>query len=132
MRIYCATIFIQNRSANRNMIRIFVNRLVAICIIGFISVTSMVMFPIALMIWLMTARFDKQLQLLHQFTCLWASLYLWLYPLWSVEIINREKIDPNKTYVIVSNHRSLVDILVAFTCSRISNGFRDLNFLSCR
>ena len=75
----------------------------------------MVMFPIALMIWLMTARFDKQLQLLHQFTCLWASLYLWLYPLWSVEIINREKIDPNKTYVIVSNHRSLVDILVAFT-----------------
>jgi 1-acyl-sn-glycerol-3-phosphate acyltransferase len=96
------------------MIRIFANRLVAICIMGFIGLTSIGMFPIALVIWVMTARFDKRLKLLHRFTSLWASLYLWLFPLWSVDIVNREKIDPNKIYVIVSNHRSLVDILAVF------------------
>ena len=97
------------------MIRTFLNRLVALSLTGFVGLTSIALFPIALVIWLITARFDKRLQLLHLFTCFWASLYLWAFPFWSVEIVNRDKIDPNKIYVIVSNHRSLVDILAAFT-----------------
>ena len=36
-------------------------------------------------------------------------------PPWSVSIEGKEHIDANDTYIIVSNHQSLVDILVAFT-----------------
>ena len=35
-------------------------------------------------------------------------------PLWHVTKTGREKIDPKKTYVVVSNHQSQLDILVAF------------------
>jgi 1-acyl-sn-glycerol-3-phosphate acyltransferase len=48
------------------------------------------------------------------FTSFWASLYVWMVPAWKVSITGREKIDPKKTYVIVSNHQSQLDILVSF------------------
>ena len=77
--------------------------------------TSAFFFLVALAIRLTTALFDKRLRILHLFTCLWASLYIWLMPPWSVSIKGKEHIDANETYIIVSNHQSLVDILVAFT-----------------
>jgi 1-acyl-sn-glycerol-3-phosphate acyltransferase len=48
------------------------------------------------------------------FTSFWASLYVWMVPAWKVSIIGRKKIDAQKTYVIVSNHQSQLDILVSF------------------
>jgi 1-acyl-sn-glycerol-3-phosphate acyltransferase len=48
------------------------------------------------------------------FTSFWASLYVWMFPAWKVSITGRERIDPKKTYVIVSNHQSQLDILVSF------------------
>ena len=90
-------------------------RFIAVLYISFVFLTSAVFFVIALGIWLVTAPFDRRLWLLHRFTCFWASLYIWVMPPWSVQITGKEHIDPNETYVIVSNHQSLVDILVAFT-----------------
>jgi 1-acyl-sn-glycerol-3-phosphate acyltransferase len=51
---------------------------------------------------------------LHRFTCFWASLYTWLNPAWPVHVEGREHIRPGVAYVLVSNHQSLVDILVLF------------------
>jgi len=48
------------------------------------------------------------------FTSFWACIYLWVMPAWSVTIKGREKIKKNECYVIVSNHQSQLDILVAF------------------
>jgi len=90
-------------------------RLIAIVFISFVFLSSSVFFIIAVGIRVCTYPFDKRLWLLHRFTCAWASLYIWIFPPWAVTVIGREKIDPNKTYIIVSNHQSLVDILVAFT-----------------
>jgi 1-acyl-sn-glycerol-3-phosphate acyltransferase len=90
-------------------------RFIAIIFITFVFLTSSVFFSLALGIWLVTYPFDKRLWLLHRFTCAWASLYIWIFPPWAVTVIGRDKIDPAKTYVIVSNHQSLVDILVVFT-----------------
>ena len=90
------------------------NRLVAICFIGFVFLTSALFFIVALAIWLVTRPFDPRLRLLHRFTCLWASLYIWVFPPWAVTVHGRDHIDPDATYVIVSNHQSLVDILVVF------------------
>jgi 1-acyl-sn-glycerol-3-phosphate acyltransferase len=80
----------------------------------FMIVTSILLFPIALAIWLVTLPFDRRLVLLHRFTCFWASLYTWLNPVWRVHIEGREKIRRDTAYVMVANHQSLLDILVLF------------------
>ncbi len=80
----------------------------------FLGVTSIALFPIAVVIWAVTLPFDRRKVLLHRFTCFWASLYTWFNPAWPVAIEGREHIDPRETYVMVANHLSLLDILVLF------------------
>jgi len=80
----------------------------------FILVTSTLLFPLAVLIWLATVLVDKRLTLLHRFTCFWASIYTWVNPGWRVTIEGLEKIRPGVPYVMVANHQSLLDILVLF------------------
>ncbi len=80
----------------------------------FLVSSSILLFPVGVLIWAMTAPFDRRLVLLHRFTCFWASLYTWFNPAWRVKVHGREKIDPDVTYVMVANHLSLLDILVLF------------------
>src|SRR5256712_5695173 len=80
----------------------------------FLVASSIVLFPVAVLIWAVTAPFDRRRALLHRFTCFWASLYTWLNPAWRVRVEGRDRIRPDATYVIVANHQSLLDILVLF------------------
>ena len=81
---------------------------------AFMLVTSVLLFPVALVIRGVTAPFDRRLAFLHLFSCFWASLYTWCNPLWIVRIEGKKHLDRRTTYVIVCNHQSLVDILVLF------------------
>lgn len=81
---------------------------------SFLALSSIGLFPVAVLIWAATAPFDRRKVLLHRFTCFWASLYTWLNPAWPIAIEGRERIDPRRTYVMVSNHLSFLDILVLF------------------
>ncbi len=80
----------------------------------FVVISSLLLFPLAVVIWAVTGLMDRRLFLLHRFTCFWASLYTWLNPAWRVHIDGREKIRPDAAYVMVANHQSLLDILVLF------------------
>ena len=80
----------------------------------FLTVTSLLCFPIAVLIWAITSRLDPRRRALHQFTCFWASLYTWFNPIWPVSIEGRDRIRRGQTYVMVANHQSLLDILVLF------------------
>ena len=80
----------------------------------FLVISSLLLFPVAALIWATTVLFDRKLVLLHRFTCFWASLYTWFNPVWRVRIEGREKIRPGTAYVMVANHQSLLDILVLF------------------
>jgi len=71
---------------------------------------KLVMFPISLLVWIVTAPFDKNLRLLQFFANIWGSLYIWLNPFLSVVIKGKENIDKGKTYVVTPNHSSLLDI----------------------
>lgn len=84
----------------------------------FVTVSSIVLFPVAVTIWVLTVAFDRRLVVLHRFTCFWASLYTWFNPAWPVTLEGREKIRPGTTYVMVANHLSLLDILVLFRLFR--------------
>lgn len=90
------------------------NRLISIVIIAFIGIAAAPLFLVALVIWVLTVCFDRRLVVLHMFSSFWASLYLWVVPAWQVTRAGREKIRPEATYVVVSNHQSQLDILVAF------------------
>lgn len=89
------------------------DRIISVLFLSFMAISSMVLYVVALIIWLATVPFDRRLHILHYFTSFWASIYTWMMPAWSVSIEGREHIG-KKTYVVVSNHQSLLDILVAF------------------
>jgi 1-acyl-sn-glycerol-3-phosphate acyltransferase len=80
---------------------------------SFLIVSSVALFPIALVVWACTVAFDRRLAALHAFTSFWASLYTWLQPGWRVEISGREHIGSGP-YVMVANHLSLLDIPLLF------------------
>ena len=55
------------------MIGDLTRRVLSVFFWGFILVSSLVLFPIAVLIFLVTAPFDPRRALLHRFTCFWAS-----------------------------------------------------------
>ncbi len=90
------------------------NQIIAVFFIAFFVATSALFFCVALVIWLFTVLFDNRLVLLHLFSSFWASVYLWAMPAWSVRVEGRSTIRMRDRYVIVSNHLSQLDILMAF------------------
>lgn len=72
------------------------------------------MYPIALIIFILTIGFDKKMAIMHRFTSIWAWISLSLNPLWRITVVGREKINPRATYVMVSNHQSGADVIVLF------------------
>ncbi|MEN8183220.1 MAG: lysophospholipid acyltransferase family protein [Myxococcota bacterium] len=85
---------------------------------SFLVTSSLLLFPVAVGLWLITLPFDRRQVLLHRFTCFWGSLYTWFNPAWPLRVEGRERIDPGGTYVMVANHLSLLDILVLFRLFR--------------
>lgn len=79
---------------------------IAVCII---------LYPVALLIFIFTAPFDKRKVILHRFSSFWATLFIWIQPLWKVTWEGKEHIKKNQAYVIVSNHQALLDILVIYS-----------------
>jgi len=88
---------------------------------GFMIVSSILLFPISILLWLLTVAFDDRRWALHRFTSFWASLYTWLNPVWRVRVVGRERLYETGPTVIVANHLSLLDILVLF---RLQSHFR--------
>ncbi len=79
-----------------------------------ILVTCPLLFVGALVLWAVTAPFDRRLRALHLYACAWASLYTYVFPYWTVQVRHRARIRDGETYVLVANHQSLIDILVLF------------------
>ncbi|THB62553.1 MAG: 1-acyl-sn-glycerol-3-phosphate acyltransferase [Spirochaetaceae bacterium] len=96
------------------MIRFFFDFLVSLIVWSISVIVAIPLFLIGLVIRLLTGLFDKRLFILHQYSCFWAGIYTFIHPFWRVKITGRRNIRPGVAYVLVSNHQSLVDILVLY------------------
>jgi 1-acyl-sn-glycerol-3-phosphate acyltransferase len=92
-----------------------INKIISISFLTFIAVSSALMFLIALCVYVLTAWFDRRLVLLHLFSSFWAAMYLWVMPAWTTTVEGRDRVRKGVTYVVVSNHQSQLDILMAFS-----------------
>ena len=79
----------------------------------FFTFTAVFFIPIIILIWILTYFVDSKLRALHLFTQYWESFILFVIPAWKIKVKGKEKINKSKRYVIVSNHQSEFDILLA-------------------
>lgn len=82
-------------------------------IVWLIGIAFMViLFPATLLIWLLVLPFDSERSVTH-WLLVYQGLILWhLIPIWRTKIEGREKAVRGTTYVIISNHQSILDILL--------------------
>lgn len=79
---------------------------------AFFVLTLPPIFVVAVAIFLVTAPFDRRRVASHLFTCAWCYMYIFANPLWRVRFEGRDRLPWRGPAVIVSNHLSLIDILV--------------------
>jgi 1-acyl-sn-glycerol-3-phosphate acyltransferase len=92
--------------------RILMNILKSL-IVWFIGVCFIIVsFPLTLIVWLLTLPFDRDKKLVHLFLTYASFILSYLIPIWSIHIEGREKAEKGTTYVIISNHQSILDILL--------------------
>ena len=84
----------------------------------FLMVSSAVLFPVALVVWLVTLPFDRNLVVQHLFTSAWGAMYIYVHPGWKLRIDGRSKLPWRERAIIVVNHLSLIDALVMFALYR--------------
>ena len=74
-------------------------------------ITSVIITPFFLLVWLLTFWWDKRRVALHIMSTFWAWHYRSIIIFWKVRLEGRKKIPRNRPVVLVANHRSLVDIV---------------------
>ena len=114
MVTFCTMPPMQSESLTLRAVRVLVS------ILGWAVLWSVgvVMFPIALLNWLVTLPLDRNGVVQHLLTSLWATLYIWIHPGWRLRIEGREKLPWKGAAVLVANHQSQMDPLVAFAMFR--------------
>lgn len=71
-----------------------------------------VTFPLTLIVWILTFPFDRNRLIVHMFLMYESTILSFLIPVWKIRIEGREKAKKGTTYVIISNHQSILDILL--------------------
>lgn len=76
----------------------------------FFIVYTMIIFPIYVLVWCLSVWWDKKRVCSQWCSRVWSKGIYHLRPLWKVYYKGVEKIDKNTTYLIISNHQSMLDI----------------------
>ncbi|PID89867.1 MAG: 1-acyl-sn-glycerol-3-phosphate acyltransferase [Bacteroidetes bacterium] len=67
-------------------------------------------------VWILTVPFDPGRRFFHYFLSGWSSFFFRINPIWRMEVEGKEHL-PEGAFVMVSNHQSLMDIIVLFMLS---------------
>ena len=90
----------------------------------FASVTALLLVPLALITLAISYPFDKRRYAIRMLYSFYSEMYLRINPLWKIRIEGRKKFQKDKIYVIISNHQSMLDIIV------IQNLYRHFRWVS--
>lgn len=72
----------------------------------------LVTFPLTLITLLLALPFDRERIIIHMFLMYQSKFFLYLIPIWKIRAEGRERAIKGNTYVIISNHQSILDILL--------------------
>jgi len=71
-----------------------------------------ILFPLNFIIWLLVLPFDRERVVIHWLLVYQGLILSRLIPIWKIDIEGREKAVRGTTYMIISNHQSMLDILL--------------------
>jgi 1-acyl-sn-glycerol-3-phosphate acyltransferase len=81
-------------------------------VVWFVGITFIVVFfPVTFIIWLLVLPFDRKRVVVHYLLIYQAIFVSSVIPVWKLRIEGRKKAVPGTTYIIISNHQSILDIL---------------------
>ena len=70
-----------------------------------------VLFIVTFIIWVVVLPFDNNRKVIHWILIFQSLVLVYILPIWKISIKGRKKALKGVTYVIISNHQSLLDIL---------------------
>jgi 1-acyl-sn-glycerol-3-phosphate acyltransferase len=70
-----------------------------------------ILFPLSFLIWLIVLPFDKNKVVIHRILVYQSLILTRIMPIWSIRVTGSEKATKASTYVLISNHQSILDIL---------------------
>jgi len=76
----------------------------------FFIVLCIVFLLLSVLVLLITYPFQKSRKCVHWMSRLLVNIYFSIPPMWKRDVVGLENIDKDKSYIIVSNHRAMVDI----------------------
>jgi 1-acyl-sn-glycerol-3-phosphate acyltransferase len=79
---------------------------------------TIILFPVSLIIWVLLYPFDQERTITHWWLVIQACLLTKLIPIWKISVEGREKARRKIPYIIISNHQSILDILI-MNCLRL-------------
>jgi 1-acyl-sn-glycerol-3-phosphate acyltransferase len=81
-------------------------------IVWIIGICFMViLFPLTFLIWLIVLPFDNKRVIIHKLLVYQSFILTRIIPVWGIKTKGREKAISGTTYVLISNHQSILDIL---------------------
>ncbi|MCX5700422.1 MAG: lysophospholipid acyltransferase family protein [Candidatus Omnitrophica bacterium] len=78
------------------------------------AVLTITLYFVVFFVVIISWPFDKSRKLAHAQCFWWSNCILRMNPFWKLEVNGLENIDHKKTYVIISNHQSMADIVVLY------------------
>lgn len=78
------------------------------------SILTIILYFAMLFFAIILYPFDKKRAVTHAQCFWWSDLVIKLNPYWKVEVSGKENLDKKRTYIIVANHQSLADIILAY------------------
>lgn len=74
------------------------------------SLFTLILFFGYLVVWALTVLFDKNRVVSHCYSRIWGKMIYKISPWWKVKVEGLENIEKGKSYIVLSNHQSMLDI----------------------
>jgi len=83
---------------------------IIVWIVGIVFIV--VFFPVTFLVWLLALSFDRERKITHWLLTYQGLIMSRIVPIWKIKIEGREKALNGSTYIIISNHQSILDIML--------------------